>query len=97
VFIFSIFFIAAVLQNFMQLCTQNMFHQHLCVNSGAVSLMLQHNIWHIIHKNGTLYLYRMKDSAKLTVDNPQSCLLWKTASCLNSRRWLRRVLPRPWI
>jgi hypothetical protein len=71
----------------------NMFHQKLCVNSGAVSLTLHHNIWHIIHKNWTLYPYRTKNSAKLTVDNPESCLLWK---CLNSNRWLRRVLPRPW-
>ena len=54
---------------------------------------LHHNIWHIVHRNGTLCLYRMKDSAKLTVDNPQSCLLWKTASCLSSHRWVRRVLP----
>ena len=63
---------------------QNMFHQQLCVNSGAVSLTLHHNIRHITHKNGTLYLYRTKDSAKLTVHNPQSCLLWKTGSSLNT-------------
>ena len=72
-----------------------MFHQQLCVKSGAVSLRLHHNIHHIIHKNGTLYLYRMKDSAKLKLDNPQICLLWKASSCLKSHRWLRRVLPNP--
>ena len=95
-FIFSIFFIAAVLHNFMQLFTHKMFHQQLCVSSEAVSLILLHNIQHILHKNGTVYLYRMKESAKPTVDNKQSCLFWKPGSCLNSHRWLRRVLPRPW-
>jgi len=25
----------------------------------------------------------MKDSAKLSVDNPQSCLLWQADSCLD--------------
>ena len=74
----------------------NMFHQQLCVNSGAVSLTLHHNIRHVIHKNGTLYLYRTKDGAKLMVDIKQSCLLWKAGSCLNLCCWLRTVLPRPW-
>jgi hypothetical protein len=45
-----------------------MFHLQLCVNSGAVSLTLHCNIRHIIHKNEKLYLYRTKDSAKLSVD-----------------------------
>jgi len=73
-----------------------MFHQQLCVNSGAVPLTLHHNIRHIILKNGTLYLSRTKDSAKLMVGKKQCCPLWKVGSCLNSHRWPRRVLPRPW-
>jgi hypothetical protein len=74
VFIFLIFFIAAVLQNFMQPFTNKMFHQQLCNNNWAVSLMLHHTIWHIVHKNKALYLYRMKVCAKLMVVNPKSCL-----------------------
>jgi hypothetical protein len=96
VFIFCIFFIAAVLHNFMQLFTHIMFQQQLCVNSAAVSLTLHRNIQHIIHKNGTAYLYRMRDSAKLTVENDESCLLLEAGSRLNSRRSPRRVSPRPW-
>ena len=54
-------------------------------------------LYHMAHNtnNRTLHLYRTKDSAKLSVDNPQSCLLWKAASCLNSHRCLKKVLPRP--
>ena len=72
-----------------------MFHQQLYVNSGAVWLTSPHNIRHIIHNNVTLYLYRMKDSAKLSVNNPQRCLLWKAASCLISNGWMRSVMPGP--
>jgi hypothetical protein len=46
-----------------------MFHQQLCINKGTVSLTSHHNVQHIVHKNKTLYLYSMKDSAKLMVDN----------------------------
>jgi hypothetical protein len=30
-----------------------------------------------MHKSGTIYLRRMKDSAKLSLDKPQSYLLWQ--------------------
>ena len=38
----------------------------------------------------------MKDSAKLSVNKPQICLLWKAASCLISNVSIRMVIPRPW-
>jgi len=40
---------------------------------------------HTIHKNFTTYLHWIKDSAKLSADNPQSCLLWQGDSRLLSR------------
>jgi len=44
---------------------------------------------HIIHKNGTTYLHWIRDSAKLSVDNPQSCLL-----CQGDSRFLSRAVDR---
>jgi hypothetical protein len=38
---------------------------------------------HIIHRSGTVCLHWMKDSAKLSVDNPKSCLVWQVDLCLN--------------
>jgi len=55
-----------------------MFHQQLCQWWSTFTHVTPY-ILHLILKNGTLYPYRMKDSAKMLVDNPQSQLLWKAA------------------
>ena len=39
---------------------------------------------HIIHRNGTVYLHRMKESAELSVDTVQSGLSWRADACPNS-------------
>lgn len=82
-FTFYVLFIATVLQNFTQLFTPK-----ICF---VISTSLWWNCFthitphtgHAIHKNGTVYLYSIKASAKLSVDNPQNCLMWQADSCLN--------------
>ena len=62
-----------------------MFHQQLCQWWSTFTHVTPY-ILHLILKNGTLYPYRMKDSAKLLVDDPQSQLLREAANVvLNDR------------
>ena len=77
------FFIADVLLNFTQLFAHKIFFAIITRLSWNSFTHNSQYTGHIINTTATTYLHLM-DSAKLSVDNPHSCLLWQADSSLNS-------------